>query len=187
MTRTDPQTKTSVFAGPDLFPRLGDWVVGAALGAFVWEAVKRFQPNNLRPVAASSAGPAFQPVNLLAIMTYSYAVGVLGSQDVERMMREDAHFVRLCRNEFPNWRTLQRFRRYNHEAIRQCLAETFRLAWSLNPPPATENLKKLLNTNLKTGIEEGVSVDGRRSEQEALDRVERAMSIDQMAMDDTEF
>ena len=187
MTRTDPQTKTSVLAGPDLFPRLGDWVVGSAVAALVWEAVKRFKANNLHPVAAPSAGLAFQPVQLLAIMTYSYAVGVLGSQDIERMMREDAHFVKLCRNEFPNWRTLQRFRRYNNEAIRQCLAETFRLAWSFNPPPAPENFKKLLNSNLKTGIEEGVTVDGRRSEQEAVYRVERAMWNDQMAMDDNEF
>ena len=103
------------------------------------------------------------------------------------MMREDAHFRNLCRNEFPNWHAIRRFRRYNHEAVRQCLAETFRQARSLNTPSATENLKMRLNSGPKTGIEEGVSVDGWWSEQEAADRVERAMWIDQMAMDDDEF
>jgi hypothetical protein len=187
MTRTDPQTKTSVIAGPEIFPRLGEWFLNTAVAALVWEAVKRFQIKNLRPVAPPSAGLAFQPVNLLAILTFSYAVGVYGSQDVERMMREDGHFRNLCRNEFPNWHTIRRFRRYNNEAIRHCLAETFRLAGSLNSPSATENLKISLNSNPTTGIEEGVSVDGCRSEQEAADRVERAMWIDQMAMDDNEF
>jgi len=187
MTRTDPQTKTAVAAGPELFPRLGKWVVATAVAALVWDAVKRLAPKDLRPVAPPYAGLAFQPVNLLAILTYSYAVGVYGSQDIERMMREDAHFRKLCRNEFPNWRLLQRFRRHNNAAIRRCLAETFRLAWSFNPPSATDNLRILLNSGPERGIEEGVSVDGRRSEQEAADRVERAMWIDQMAMDDNEF
>ena len=100
----------------------------AATPSVVLDAVQTVSEAELRPVAPLSAGVAVQPRTLLAFLTYYYATGVYASQDIEMIMRRDVTFRIVCGNEFPDSGTLRRFRRYNHDAIRQCLERIFRVA-----------------------------------------------------------
>ncbi|HXG48887.1 MAG TPA: transposase [Methylomirabilota bacterium] len=94
--------------------------------------MREFADDELDPVVAANAGTACQARQMLAVITYCYAVGTYRSQDIEATMREDVLFRLACGNEFPGWRMIRRFRRLNREAIRLLLEETFRRAWGIN-------------------------------------------------------
>ena len=89
----------------------------------VLRSVRVVNPGTLVRVAPLGAGMAFEPGTLLALLTYCYASGVYGSQDIESLLVGDTEFRWRCGNEFPQCRNLRRFRRYNAPRIEQCLAE----------------------------------------------------------------
>jgi hypothetical protein len=87
----------------------------------VQDAVRRMDIQTLRRVASPDAGLAFQPVALLALLTYCYAHEIYGSSQVEELMCKDASFRKICAQEFPGARIIQRFRKENREAMHECL------------------------------------------------------------------
>ena len=78
------------------------------LADLVLESVRLVDEGELNPPAGAAASPAFQPRGMLALLTYCYAIGVYGSQDVELMMREDASLRALCGWDIPDWRIVRR-------------------------------------------------------------------------------
>src|SRR5881296_3307471 len=98
-----------------------------SLTAAVLHSVESIGQGCLQPVAAPNAGVAYQPKTLLALLTYAYALGIYASTDIENMMRVDVNFRQLCGNEFPEWKVLRRFRRYNLDAVRACLEKTLKI------------------------------------------------------------
>src|SRR5262245_10827029 len=115
MTTFEPiQNKPS--ARPRPMPAdLSAWLDKKSLVSLVLDAVLAVDDSTLRPVAASTAGIAFRPKTMLALLTYCYAVGIYGSEDIEDEMYRDAIFRYFCGNEIPDWKSLKRFRRHNHE------------------------------------------------------------------------
>jgi transposase len=88
--------------------------------------------KTLRRVASTEAGLAFQPVTLLALLTYCYAHEIYGSSQVEDLMCKDASFRQLCAQEFPGPRVIQRFRKENRDAIHGCLCAALSRQFSRN-------------------------------------------------------
>jgi hypothetical protein len=101
------------------------------LGA-VHDAVRGMNQKTLCRVADPDAGVAFQPVTLLALLTYCYAHEIYGSSEVEDLMRRDRNFRKLCGQEFPGPKIIQRFRRENREAIHDCLCAALSNQYSRN-------------------------------------------------------
>lgn len=190
MTAIEPLTKTGTSTGPPVFSQLKVWIINKTMASIVWNAVRNVSHHELRLVAPVQAGPAYYPINMLAMMTYCYALGILGAQEIEAMMSDDAEFIKLCRNEYPTWKMIIRFRRYNRAALEQCLSATFRAAWGYPSQPdasGTANriaLNKSGCRNIRLEDERGVDSDWFGGE--ARNRIEKAMWIDQMAMDDDE-
>ena len=89
--------------------------------ADIQQAVRTFQDRSLYRVAAPDASLAFQPRVLLSLLVYCYLTGTFGSLDIEELMRADATFRNLCRDELPSARVIRRFRRENRSAIRECI------------------------------------------------------------------
>lgn len=81
----------------------------------------------LHPVASPDAGLAYQPATLLALHLYCYAHDIYGSEEIEDAICRDATFRQICREEFPDARTIRRFRRDNSVAIHSALVEFLRL------------------------------------------------------------
>ena len=71
---------------------LSAWLDKKSLVGLVLDAVLTVDDSTLRPVAASTAGIAFRPKTMLALLTYCYAVGIYGSEDIEDVMCRDAIF-----------------------------------------------------------------------------------------------
>ena len=94
----------------------------------VLEVTNRIESNQLTPVASGQAGIAIQPLPLLGLVTYHYAVGILPSREIERELWTNAAFRAVCGSEFPRWQLIRRFRRLNRPMIHDCLEETLRRA-----------------------------------------------------------
>ena len=76
----------------------------------------------LMPITGGTTSLAARPRSVLALLVYHYAQGVLGSHDIECVLRTDPRLRLLCSDEFPDWRQLRRFRRLNHGVVSNCLA-----------------------------------------------------------------
>ena len=92
----------------------------------VLEVTNRVESNWLNAIAAKQAGIALQPLPLLGLVTYHYAVGILPSREIEQELWTNAAFRAVCGFEFPQWQVIRRFRRLNRAVIQDCLEETLR-------------------------------------------------------------
>jgi hypothetical protein len=151
------------------------------LADLVLETVRFVDEGELNPPAASAAAPAFRPRAMLAILTYCYAIGVYGSEDVELMMREDASLRALCGSEIPNWKELKRFRRQNHAMLQRALEETFRSAWSLSCRAQQAGSASRAGPPVEAVHRLPVPAMADWTAAEAAARIEQAMFIDLMA------
>lgn len=183
MTSTAPKlprvNDTRFFRKPEAAARV------TSLTAAVLQAVETIGQGCLQPVAAPAAGIAYQPKTLLALLTYAYALGIYASSDVEAMMRADINFRHLCAGEFPHWKVLRHFRRANTDAIRSCLQVTFKI---ISKPERNHSVYSgvLRSEWMQMGNRQGESWDEIQIAAEVNERLERAIWIDSMAMDDCE-
>jgi len=92
----------------------------------VLEVTQRIESHLLNPVASKQAGISLQPLPLLGLVTYHYAVGILPSREIEQELWTNAAFRAVSGFEFPQWQLIRRFRRMNRPVIHDCLEETLR-------------------------------------------------------------
>ena len=81
----------------------------------VLEAVQQTCAKSARPVVVANFGPALPPHSMLGILTYCYAKGVYGSEDIERKLRQDAVLKTSHADRLPDSRTIRHFRRLNRD------------------------------------------------------------------------
>jgi len=62
---------------------------------------------------------------LLTLLTYCYAAGIYGSQEIEERLARDARIRFLRTRTDLSWHTLRRFRRQNRRAVKAALARVF--------------------------------------------------------------
>jgi hypothetical protein len=148
------------------------------------EAVHALDGAPLRGLPGEEASAAFRPKTLVALLTYCYAAGIYGSEEIEATMREDVLFRLLCANELPNGRELRLFRRSNREAIEACLRETLR-----SERRFAAGQRQVAPGNgpaLRGGGTEGRAADGADAAiaSEVTSRLELASWLDNMTLDD---
>lgn len=76
---------------------------------------------------APRQGPdSHRPQMLLTLLSYCYAAGICGSEDIEWAVENDRMVRYICARAYPDWLAIRRFRRRNREWLKQCLAYIFR-------------------------------------------------------------
>jgi hypothetical protein len=65
------------------------------------------------------------PQMLLALLTYCYAAGIYGSQDIESACHNDTVVRSICTETRPAWSAIWRFRNANRPWIEECLARVY--------------------------------------------------------------
>jgi len=184
MTAVEPRPIAGWKGESRLPDSLAAWLERNPLASLVLNAVRAVDERWLQPVASKGAGMAFQPRALLAMVTYCYVLEIYGSQDIEDLMRRDGLFRFLCANEFPDWHAVRRFRRNNRETIQRCLAEALRHIWKSGSferytgCPCTDHGKEARVPEWRKALDPAHLMD------EANERIERAMFIDHMAIDE---
>jgi transposase len=104
-------------------PSLREWLPAEHLARFVLDAVEEIDLTAFYAAyrADGHGRAAHDPAMMVALLLYSYAVGVRSSRAIERRCREDVATRVICANQAPDHATIARFR-VRHE---QALAQTF--------------------------------------------------------------
>jgi transposase len=110
-------------------PDLRDWLPVGHLAWFVIEAVSELDLSEFyagyRDDGRGRA--AHDPGMMVALMLYSYAVGVRSSRGIERRCHEDVAFRVICAGAQPDHATIARFRAGHEEALGNLFAQVLAL------------------------------------------------------------
>jgi hypothetical protein len=74
--------------------------------------------------------PAGRPRVLLALLTYGYAVGIYGSDELEACTQTNPQLHYLSERKGVTAAELRRFRRYHRTCVQETLTALFELAWA---------------------------------------------------------
>jgi hypothetical protein len=111
--------------------------------------------------------------SLLALLTYSYAAGVYDSAEIPREFHGNDLRYLLGGGVPADYHVLRRFRRHNRSELRDCLSRVLRSA---------RQTSSLTPSEPAMGWWSRVGHDG--CEQEAEERINRAVRADTFALDD---
>ena len=120
---------------------LSEWLGRKRLAGAVTEVTHSVNEQLLQPVFSLNNRRLFHPWALLSLVTYSYAVGIYGSEEIAHRLMHDETFHVLFSHECWDAGLIRRFRDLNRDLIQQCLEKVCLLAWaekfgSTAPPPA---------------------------------------------------
>ena len=108
---------------------LGDWIDKKILAEWVAEEIETLNWSNSELVVYLSANPAFRPKVMLRVLTYAYATGIFGSEEIARSCYEDEVLRAFCEKQAPRPITIKRFRRENRGLLKWCLTQLFKRAF----------------------------------------------------------
>ena len=117
----------------DLRPTLGE----AALAKLSGDAAQMVALQ--KPWLVGSENTASTTRRLLALLTFCYAAGIYGSQEIESAAQHEPVVRSLCDDSAPNWSVLWRFRNANRPWIEECLARVYAAVTSETPSGSPEN------------------------------------------------
>lgn len=123
--------------------------------------------------------PLGTPRILLTLLTYSYAIGLYSSEEIERQILKDPQFRYLAAKSCPSGNDLRRFRRLNRDLVRHSLGCTLAAAWDLAINSADRAFPD--DSDLQEHPRDGFSA---LFESAAELRINRAAFADTMALDD---
>lgn len=103
------------------------WVKEEDLLKFVASAIWRSEAGRVHLPTSDIGSPDLHMVQTL--VTYCYAIGLCGSQDIETAIYRNETLQQLCDDYVPDVHAIRHFRRHNRELIQRWLQTVFQLAW----------------------------------------------------------
>lgn len=88
----------------------------------------------LHPVFSLSGARFHHPWRLLALLTYSFGIGIFDVAEVAEAVRRVPGLRELCGNRAPTADALRRFRNRNREPLLRCVGELIRHACQHHQP-----------------------------------------------------
>ena len=107
---------------------LSEWVNREVLLAWVREEIEAMDWGNPELVKYLQAHPDFRPKNLLTLLSYAYATGVLESEEIIAALRQRPEFKELRVDAEPRAREMERFRRENRGLLKYVLVQILKRA-----------------------------------------------------------
>jgi hypothetical protein len=171
---------------------LGQLAPGSASAASPQESVTAFTAKaaaetikeSSRPVVVPKTAGAVPPESMLGVVSYCYAKGIYGSDDIGRKLNQDTAFRISCGNDVPRPEDIRRFRKLNREAIQKTLEKVLqfartKVAEALSPSNPFRGEANRPTTPLVAAPKDEANAIARR---EASDRLDKATFIDGMSM-----
>jgi Transposase domain (DUF772) len=103
------------------------WLDEASLVRLVFEALHTVEEAEHR--LGSTCLPPGPPRLLLTVLTYAYAIGLSGSEEIQRRIPADPQLRYLCAKTAPSASDLRGFRRRHRVLLLRSLSQLFKLAW----------------------------------------------------------
>jgi transposase len=111
-------------------PSVQDFVPQDHLSRFVVSLVR--ESLDLRAIHAAYSGekgqPPYDPTMMVALLLYSYAVGLYSSRRIARACAERTDFLMIVALDAPDFRTISEFRRRHLAALEALFVQVLRLA-----------------------------------------------------------
>ena len=107
---------------------LTTWIDRETLLAWTRDVVEQLDWTNPELVSHLRANPAFRPKLMLCLLTFSYASGTFGSEEISQRCDQEVILQSLCENNPPTSNSIKRFRRENRGLLKSCLARVFKRA-----------------------------------------------------------
>lgn len=107
---------------------LREWVAPDRLLSWVKEEVGALDWQNPKLVAYLRAHREYRPQVMLNLLTYGYATGTYGSEDIAEQCYADKPFQQICEKYPPAPTAVMAFRRENRGLLRWCLSRVLRRA-----------------------------------------------------------
>ena len=110
-------------------PVLSEWVPEGDLAHFVSDLVEGVL--DLSAIYASYESeqgyPPYDPLLMLKLLIYGYANGICSSRALERATHRDVAVRMLCAGQYPDYRSIARFRARHLEALSELFVQALRL------------------------------------------------------------
>jgi transposase len=157
-------------------PDLAGWLPAGHLARFVIETVDQLDLSGVYGYyrVDGRGRPAHDPAMMVALVLYSYAVGVTSSRAIERRCVEDVAFRVLTVNRQPDHATIARFLVRHREAISELFFQVLALCQAAGMVKvgtvAVDSTKLAANASLGANrTHEGLREEARRIVDEAIE------------------
>jgi hypothetical protein len=123
-----PDIQAELFEDPTAGDSSVEWIRKATLVSLILDAVQTVEWPEFDFELTASSGFAFRRLGLLSLVTYCYAIGVHGSENIAARASEDDVLNLLCGGLLPTCEEIRDFRRSHRQLVERSLTETLRLA-----------------------------------------------------------
>ena len=161
-----------------------EWVPEDVLICLTLEAIHNVAERHPYPAPCPRSQTGASSQLLCTLLTYSYAIGLLATRDIQLQSASDKILSYLCRKDAPDSSALRTFRRTHPQKLSLCLATLFELAahWrAANSQAASGRYSQPTSTphrQITTNALDPAFLE------EAQARVKRAIQADSMDLDD---
>ncbi len=110
-------------------PSMREWLSEGHLAWFMVDAVGQMDLSEFYAAYRSDGwgSAAYDPEVMVAVLLYSYCLGLRSSRRIARALEEDVGFRVVAANQHPDFRTLCRFRAEQGESLERLFVEVLRL------------------------------------------------------------
>jgi len=110
-------------------PSMWDWLPEDHLALFVIDLVGLIDTGKFHELHPNDGAgrPAYHPDMMLALLLYSYCMGMRSSRQIERACHSDLAFRVICAGSLPDHTTICRFRADNEDAIIDTFIQVLKL------------------------------------------------------------
>ncbi len=77
--------------------------------------------EGIKPISGE-VGLRWSGPMMVTLLSYSYAIGIYGSRDIESGINKEKTLRYICARQYPAWQEIRRFRRLNRDCVQQTLA-----------------------------------------------------------------
>ncbi len=167
-------------------PSPSDWLAEGHLAYFIAEIVDTLEVDGFyAPYEGDGRrNSPYDPRMLLKVLVYAYASGVFSSRKIARKLEEDVAFRVLGAGNFPDHRTVNRFRQEHLEEFAGIFGQVVKLAREMKligmGTLAIDGTKVRANASKRKGMSYGrMKEEERKLKGEIAELLRRAQAVDE--------
>jgi len=166
-------------------PSPADWLSEGHLAYYVAEVVDQLDLTSFyaRYEGDGRRNSPYDPSMLLKVLIYAYTTGVFSSRKIARKLEEDVAFRVLSAGNFPDFRTINRFRQQHLENFKALFVQVVRMAQEMEllklGTLAVDGSKVRANASKHKAMSYGrMKEEQERLEKEIAALLEKAAAVD---------
>ena len=112
-------------------PSVDEYVSATHRVRVIVEVVERLDLSRVVVGSADTGRGAFRPAGLVALLLYSFSIGVFSAREMARRLETDCALLFATSGQRPSYRTIARFRTDEAEALAGIFAQVLVVCWNV--------------------------------------------------------